>query len=109
MSDNMAYQPEICFRTGTSFADMAAVTAMYKEAVEGARTLNNFFQMPNTIAITGGTVSEKVPEQYRNQAIVPQDSCAIDGRCNLKGKVRLPLIDIPNYKVVYGKPSGKTS
>ena len=103
----MTYQPEICFRTGTSFADMAAVTAMYNEALDGARTLNDFFQMPNTIAITGGTVSEKVPEQYRNQAIAPQDSCAIDGRCNTNGMDLLPLINIPNYKAVYGAPPEK--
>ena len=103
----MTSQPEICFRTGTSFADMAAVTAMYKEALDGARTLNDFFQMPDTIAITGGTVSEKVPEQYRNHAIAPQDSCAIDGRCNTQGKDILPLINIPNYKAVYGAPPEK--
>ncbi len=74
---------------------------VYRTALTMATIFNDFFQR-DAIAVTGGTVSEKVPEEYRRMALSPADSCAVEGRCNNNRHSALKPINIPNYKVVYG-------
>ncbi|NOR85854.1 hypothetical protein GQ473_07100 [archaeon] len=75
-----------------------------QDALKMAKTFNEFFQQPNTIAVTGGAMDTDTPEQYRNQAISPIDSCAVEGKCNLNRHPNLDEINIPNYKIIYGTP-----
>lgn len=95
---------KVTIRMQATYGDLATATEVFKKALEGARTLNNFFQMPDTIAITGGTKSESVPEAYRNKGISPIDACAIDGKCNIYGHESLPKINIPRFEAIYGGP-----
>lgn len=74
------------------------------DALKMAKQFNKFFQRDNTIAITGGTLSEDVPQEYREKALTPIDSCAVEGKCNLNKHTGLEEISVPNYKVIYGNP-----
>ncbi len=75
-----------------------------KDALKMAKIFNNFFQRENTIAITGGTKSEDVPQEYRKKALTPIDSCAVEGKCNLNKHPDLEQITVRNYKVNYNTP-----
>lgn len=74
------------------------------DAVKMAKIFNGFFQRDDTIAITGGTLSEDVPPEYSQKALTPIDSCAVEGKCNLERHPDLEEITVPNYKVIYDNP-----
>lgn len=87
-------------RVDIGLASLGNATDIYTDALRMATSFNDFIQQ--AIAVTGGTVSEKVPMEYRDMALSPADSCAVEGRCNINRHPALKPINIPNYKVVYG-------
>ena len=78
-----------------------------QDALKMAETFNEFFQQPNTIAVTGGVEGVDVTEENRINAISIQDSCAIDGGCNTNRDQRLNAIDVPHNKIIYDTPGNE--